>query len=204
MMTFPRGRDRAAAKRLIEAFPAPVVPQAVPLLDCLGGNSPYLADLALREPRLLCAILAQGPDAMCDLALGRLAAAKPTLPRAETAAELRLAKRHVALATAIADIGGAWSLEQVTGALSDLAEGALRLATAHLLHAAHERGELRLPHPEAPDRGAGFAVLAMGKLGARELNFSSDVDLILIYESGAARSRLDAACGDAGDGAGLL
>jgi glutamate-ammonia-ligase adenylyltransferase len=41
---------------------------------------------------------------------------------------------------------------------------------------------LRLPHPAAPARGAGFTVLAMGKLGARELNFSSDVDLILLYD----------------------
>jgi len=185
MMQFPVGRDRIGAHRLIGAFQEPVGSETKALLDCLGGNSPYLAELALREPKTLCAILAQGPDAVCDLALGRLARAQPTQSRAETAAELRLAKRHVALATAIADIGGAWTLEEVTSALSDLAEGALRLATAHLLHAAQERGELRLPHPAAPDRGSGFAVLAMGKLGARELNFSSDIDLILIYDSGA-------------------
>jgi len=184
-MHFPGGRDRAAAKRLIEAFPEPISAVTESLLDCLGGNSPYLAELALREAKTLCAIMAQGPDAVCDLALGRLAAAKPSAGRSEVAAEMRLAKRHVALATAIADIGGAWCLEQVTGALSDLAEGALRLATAHLLHVAHGRGELRLPHPASPDRGSGFTVLAMGKLGARELNFSSDVDLILIYDSGA-------------------
>jgi glutamate-ammonia-ligase adenylyltransferase len=71
----------------------------------------------------------------------------------------------------------------VTGALSDLAEIALRLATAHLLRAAHDKGDLRLPHPAAPTQNAGFAVLAMGKLGARELNYSSDVDLVLIYDS---------------------
>jgi glutamate-ammonia-ligase adenylyltransferase len=185
MMHFPPGRDRTGAQRLIEAFPEPVGSETTMLLECLGGNSPYLAELALREPKTLCAVMAQGPDAVCDLALGRLARAQATGSRAETAVELRLAKRHVALATAIADIGGAWTLEEVTSALSDLAEGALRLAAAHLLHAAHERGDLRLPHPAAPDRGSGFAVLAMGKLGARELNFSSDIDLILIYESGA-------------------
>ena len=39
-----------------------------------------------------------------------------------------------------------------------------------------------LPHPEAPDRGSGFAVLGMGKLGAHELNYSSDVDLVLLYD----------------------
>ena len=56
---------------------------------------------------------------------------------------------------------------------------------SHLLHAANERGELRLPHPGAPSRGSGFAVLAMGKLGARELNFSSDVDLVLVFDPDA-------------------
>jgi len=184
-MHFPAGRDRPAAQRLIQAFPEPVEPPTAALLDCLGGNSPYLAELALQEPKTIRAILAQGPDAVCDLALGRLTASPPTLTRAETATALRVAKRQVALATAIADVGGAWSLEQVTSALSDLAEAALRLATAHLLYKAHERRELVLPHPAAPGRGSGLAVLALGKLGARELNFSSDVDLILIYDSGA-------------------
>jgi glutamate-ammonia-ligase adenylyltransferase len=184
-MPYPPARDEPAAKRLIEAFPEPAGEEMRALLACLGGNSPYLADLALREAKTLCAILAQGPDAVCDLALGRLAAISPADSRAQIATALRQAKRQIALATAVADIGGAWSLEQVTGALSDLAECALRAATAHLLGAAHDRGELRLPHPAAPDKGSAFTVLAMGKLGARELNYSSDVDLILLYDAAA-------------------
>ncbi len=141
-------------------------------------HSPYLAWLAQQEPEALAA----GPDAACDLALGLLANVSPTLARAQTASLLRTAKRRVALAAATADIEGLWTLGQVTGALSDLAEGALRVAVAHLLRAAHDRGDLRLPHPAAPQRGSGFTVLAMGKLGARELNFSSDVDLILVFD----------------------
>jgi glutamate-ammonia-ligase adenylyltransferase len=146
-------------------------------------NSPYLADLAQRMPETLAAIHAEGPDAVCDRALGRLSAAKPSAARPHIAALMRGIKREVALAAAIADIDGDWSLEQVTGALSDLADGALRLTTAHLLLAAHDRGDLRLANPESPAQGSGFAVIAMGKLGARELNFSSDVDLVLIYDS---------------------
>ncbi len=140
--------------------------------------SPYLTRLAQQEPDCLAA----GPDAACDLALGLLTNVSPTLGRAQTAALLRTAKRRVALAAATADIDDLWTLAQVTGALSDLAEGALRVAVAHLLRAAHDRGDLRLPHPAAPQRGSGFIVLAMGKLGARELNFSSDVDLILVFD----------------------
>ncbi len=170
---------------MLAAFGEPRDAQIDALLDCLGGNSPFLADLALRDATTLRAIMAVGPDAVCDAALTRLAAMPHSFPREKIAASMRVARRHVALAAAIADIGGAWSLDQVTFCLSDLAELALRLATAHLLHAAHDRAELRLPHPEAPACGSGFTVLAMGKLGARELNFSSDVDLVLLYDSGA-------------------
>ena len=56
---------------------------------------------------------------------------------------------------------------------------------AHLLRAAHDAGELRLPDPADPARGGGFTVLGMGKLGARELNYSSDVDLVLLYDPAA-------------------
>lgn len=184
-MTYPLPADRAAAARFAADFSAraPGAPEALrPLLEALGGNSPFLADLALREPATLLAIDANGPDAMCDAALGALQGLVPTLERAKIAAGLRQARRTVALAASVADIGGLWDLESVTGALSDLAEGALRVAAAHLLRAAHARGDLRLPHPAAPERGSGFCVLAMGKLGARELNFSSDVDLILLYD----------------------
>ncbi len=184
---YPKPGDPAAAARFVADFAAKAGAEAggaVPrgLLECLGGNSPYLAELALREPDTLLAILAAGPDAVCDQALGRLGRLAPGLERPKLAAALRHAKREVALAAAVGDIGGQWDLAQVTGALSDLADGALRAVSAHLLLTAHARGDLHLAHPAAPERGSGFVVLAMGKLGARELNFSSDVDLILLYD----------------------
>ena len=76
-------------------------------------------------------------------------------------------------------------LARGTAALSDLAEAALRLATAHLMRMAHESGELALPDPDDPALGCGFTVIGMGKLGARELNYSSDIDLILLYDPDA-------------------
>ena len=193
MNALPTPADAAAAERFVaELRSRAALPAGADLLlAAIGGNSPYLSDLALREPDVTEAILTHGPDAVCDAALLALSGAQPRMPRREMAAALRQAKRHVALATAIADIGGAWSLEQVTGALSDLADTALRVATAHLLHHAHDRGELPLPHPNAPDRGCGFAVLGMGKLGAHELNYSSDVDLVLLYDPAAYPGRED-------------
>jgi glutamate-ammonia-ligase adenylyltransferase len=118
--------------------------------------------------------------------MARLRAARPDTERKRLAALLREAKRSVALATAVADIGGIWKLEQVTEALTALAETALSRSVAYLLRAAHEAGELRLPDPEDPEAGGGFTVLGMGKLGARELNYSSDVDLVLLYDPAAS------------------
>ena len=140
----------------------------------------------MREAASLRALVASGPDAVVAAAMAELAAIAPSTRRDRIAAAMRRAKRIVALATAIADIGGIWPLERVTAALSDLAEATLSLAMAHLLRAAHDAGELRLPDPSDPARGCGFTVLGMGKLGARELNYSSDVDLVLLYDPAAA------------------
>ena len=82
--------------------------------DALGGNSPFLADLAVREAASLRALIAAGPDAVVAAAMAELAAIAPATRRDRVAAAMRRAKRIVALATAIADIGGIWPLERVT------------------------------------------------------------------------------------------
>ncbi|WP_456306004.1 [protein-PII] uridylyltransferase family protein, partial [Komagataeibacter rhaeticus] len=158
------------------------LPGAAPLIDALGGNAPYLADLAQRDITAFLALLTEGAESCTRRILDGLEALPPAMPRARIMAELRIAKRQAALAIALADIGGAWTLEQVTLALSELAENALGAAVRHLLLHAHETGRLRLRNPENPCRGSGFVVLAMGKLGARELNYSSDIDLIVLYD----------------------
>jgi len=195
---WPPPADPNAATRLVERFadavPGHDVPEA--LLRCLGGNSPYLSDLALREAASLVALTRQGPGAVIAQAMAALAEVPPKAPRERVAAALRQAKRIVALATAVADIGQIWRLEQVTAALSDLAEATLGLAVAHLLRAAHDAREITLRHPDDPARASGFIVLGMGKLGARELNYSSDIDLILLHDpdSGIYRGDAPVAC----------
>jgi glutamate-ammonia-ligase adenylyltransferase len=186
---WPPPADAAAAGRFIERVAAhgrtearlARDPAAAAMLACLGGNAPYLADLALRESAALRMLAKSGPDAVVAGEMARLAAIRPTIPRADLAASLRQAKRVCALAIAVADIGGIWPLARVTEALSDLAEAALRACVAHLLRAAHDQGALRLPNPARPEAASGFVVLGMGKLGARELNYSSDIDLVLLH-----------------------
>jgi glutamate-ammonia-ligase adenylyltransferase len=155
------------------------------LLACLGGNAPYLADLALREPAALREIFSRGPDAVVAAQMAALQALPARIGRADLASRLRAAKRIAALAIALADIGGIWPVLRVTEALSDLAQAALEACVAHLLEGARLAGDLRTPPPGTPEAG-GFVVLGMGKLGARELNYSSDIDLVLLHNPDAA------------------
>lgn len=187
---WPVPYDIAAADRLEQDFRGlgraegdlTYVPHFLSMLRSLGGNSPYLASLAIGESAALRRFMAEGPDAVVTDILFYIKQIPPQTRRVTIAAELRRAKRMIALLTGIADVGAIWALENVTAALSDLAEAALRLSVSHLLRVAHDNGKIRLQDPGRPEVAAGFAVLAMGKLGARELNYSSDIDLILLYD----------------------
>jgi [glutamine synthetase] adenylyltransferase / [glutamine synthetase]-adenylyl-L-tyrosine phosphorylase len=167
---------RRAAQALLEH------PLAGRLLEGLFGSSPFLGGLLVDELPFALGLFHQGPQAAIDRALAELGSSGAGREEAALMRDLRLARRRVALAVAIADVAGAWGLAQVTAALSDFADRALRLATSHLLAVAHDRGELALPHPEEPERASGYILIAMGKLGARELNYSSDIDLIALYD----------------------
>jgi [glutamine synthetase] adenylyltransferase / [glutamine synthetase]-adenylyl-L-tyrosine phosphorylase len=155
------------------------------VLECILGNSPFLGEALLREPGFFCNLLQSG----FDTGFGRLLddVRKSAPPDCETPAlmrNLRQGKRRAALLIALADISNSWSLAQVTGALSDFAEVALQAATGHALLQAHKGGRLTLPDPQQPEVGSGLIVLAMGKFGARELNYSSDIDLIVLFDDG--------------------
>lgn len=191
--SWPAPADPAAALRLMERFSSLGAPEAAlaaqpgggAMLAALGGGSPYLSDLLLREHAVALYAAQAGPGAAVSQAMQALAAIRPAAPRAQVASGLRQAKRQVALVAAMADIAGAWGQARVTAVLSDLAEAALHLAVDHLVRAAHEACEITLPDPDRPAQGCGLTVLGMGKLGARELNYSSDIDLILLFDPAA-------------------
>lgn len=201
---WPAPHDAGGAERLIERFGEAgrierrlvTRPEIAALLRCLGGNSAYLADVAVRETATIRRLADDGPDAVVRDAMADLVSEPPGGRRDRIAAALRKAKRIIALTVAVADIGGIWRLEKVTGALSALAEATLSLSVAHLLRAAHDSGDLQLPDPAEPALHSGFTVLGMGKLGARELNYSSDVDLVLLYDP-ATGHYTDRTAGDA-------
>ncbi len=126
-------------------------------------NSPFLAGLIDRHPTLV-ALIEQGAfDAALDAALA--------VEHSSLGAQLRIQRQGVALVTAIADLSGAWDLAKVTQTLSDFADTALEQA---ITAAITER------MPDAEPRG--FAVIALGKHGGRELNYSSDIDPIFLFD----------------------
>ena len=149
-----------------------------PLIGGTAGCSPYLRGLMAREADWLRVAMSLSPETALATVLTALDAVPPDqLPQA-----LRQAKRRVALLAALADLGGVWPLEGVTGALTALADRAVDLGLKSLIVAEIRRGRLPGQTPDDADTAAGMVVLAMGKMGAAELNYSSDIDLICLFD----------------------
>ena len=152
-------------------------------------GSPYLATLIRRDPQRFHRILTEPAERHFESLLReveqveRLAA--PDIAGLKAVADTaRQMKAEGALLIACADIIDAWSLDTITGALTDLADTSLRCAVRHLFRQAVARGEWKpdTADADAPDVASGYFILAMGKHGARELNYSSDVDLVVLYD----------------------
>jgi len=154
------------------------------LLAAIFGNSPFLSKLAIVEWPLLLRFAEDGPDVVFDeITTAVEQRAEPGEDQAGLMRRLRIAKRQAALVAGVAEIAGSWSLEQQMAGLSRLAEAALGATLRHLLRAADSRRSIKLADPQDPERGSGLIVLGMGKLGGGELNYSSDIDLILLFDS---------------------
>jgi glutamate-ammonia-ligase adenylyltransferase len=175
----PRAHD--PARGAAAAAPLGATGPVAELLIGAAGSSAFLCGLIERERDWLAGALDAAPEASMAALLDEAGAGEG--PKAAASA-LRRAKRRAALLIALADLGGVWDLTAVTGALTDLADRALAVAAAAAL-AQETAGPLKGLDPAA----AGLVILAMGKQGARELNYSSDVDLICLFDE----SRFDPA-----------
>ncbi|EBA11324.1 Glutamate-ammonia-ligase adenylyltransferase [Roseobacter sp. CCS2] len=145
------------------------------LIAGTAGCSPYLADL-LRHEAAWVGPASDDPEA----AIAALLADIPNTKLTDLAVGLRQAKRRVALLTGLADLGGVWPLETVTQILTDFADAAVQATITQLVAAEVARG--KLPAGGDPADAGGMVVLAMGKMGAGELNYSSDIDLICLFD----------------------
>ncbi|MBP2157768.1 MULTISPECIES: bifunctional [glutamine synthetase] adenylyltransferase/[glutamine synthetase]-adenylyl-L-tyrosine phosphorylase [Asticcacaulis] len=164
-----------------------VLLQAEAAIRPIVAASPYLAGLMRRDPQRLRETLITAPEARLKailLATEALEAQAATIEAPDVNAAkkiLRHLKADTHLLTAMADLGDVWSLDHVTAALTRFADAVTCAALALVVREERDKGRL-LP-PDDPkwdkDRGVlpGLFVLAMGKHGAGELNYSSDIDI---------------------------
>ncbi|MEM8877293.1 MAG: bifunctional [glutamine synthetase] adenylyltransferase/[glutamine synthetase]-adenylyl-L-tyrosine phosphorylase [Pseudomonadota bacterium] len=154
------------------------------VLSSIAAGSHYLRDWMLRDPARLTEILARKFDETIRHSTADLATDMAEATRiADAMAALRKHKSVVAPAVALADLGGVIDVNRVIAETSALADRTVAAAIDWLL-GHHAQDDRFFPaDPKHPSRDSGLIVLAMGKHGARELNVSSDIDLILFYEN---------------------
>ena len=167
------------APALAPAADAAEAPQAAALLDAVFSAAPYLAALSQRSPQLLADCLLRDPDSHLAEARAALAADMAQAPGTKEAMTLlRQFKHRTALLTGLADLGGVWPTVVTLKALSEAADATLQEAVAFLFRKAREAGQIT-----SPSGAPGYFIIAMGKLGAMELNYSSDIDFMVFYDA---------------------
>jgi [glutamine synthetase] adenylyltransferase / [glutamine synthetase]-adenylyl-L-tyrosine phosphorylase len=155
-----------------------------PLLWALGGT-PFLAEQVIRHPEWASWLAKPGVLQRATSATSvasearRLAGGRG---QTEARAALRLLRRREIVRVAVRDLQRLATVDETLSALSALADGLVQVALE--VAAAGDDGLAARPPREVP----GFAVLALGKLGGRELNFSSDVDLVYVHRGGAGEA----------------
>jgi glutamate-ammonia-ligase adenylyltransferase len=205
--TAPRLVDPEIAHARVSAWLAGLAPEKKKLLNALltakpvvntllaslTENSPFLWELASREPDRLLRLLQTNPEEQFVSVLadhGHRASA--STDESEAMRLLRRMKAEAALLIGLADIGGVWPVMQTAVALTKLADAAVAAAAQFVLAEAVRAGRLTPNDKSTPQIGSGYIVLAMGKMGAFELNYSSDIDLIVLYDPAAPALPKDA------------
>ncbi len=152
-------------------------------LSGVFAGSSFLWGLAERNPTLLARMLIRPSEAEFADILSRceVAAARARSIR-DIMRVLRQAKSEAAFLIALADLAGIWPVEEATERLSKAADVFLGLAVRFLLDRAAEAGHFLPKDAANPEKESGLVILGMGKYGAQELNYSSDIDLIIFFD----------------------
>jgi glutamate-ammonia-ligase adenylyltransferase len=167
-------------------------PFVAQLLASFADSAPFLWELATVEPQRLLRLLQAEPDQYFpEVLTAGSAAVLRAKDDAGAMRALRRMKAEGALLIALCDIGGVWPIMRAALALTELADSAVSSAVQFLLADAARAGRIAPANPKHPDEGSGYIVLAMGKMGAFELNYSSDIDLIVFYDPDASALKPD-------------
>jgi [glutamine synthetase] adenylyltransferase / [glutamine synthetase]-adenylyl-L-tyrosine phosphorylase len=171
----------AAIDDLVVRFPL-----AGTILFGIAEASPYLFDSVRADAARLIRLLDCEPEPyLAQLIETTCRDVSEASSEADVMLLLRRMKSEAALLIALCDIGGVWPVMQVTAALTDLAVASVQSVLRFLLRQEAARGRLAPPDPDQPEDSSGLIVLAMGKMGAGELNYSSDIDLIVFFDPAA-------------------
>jgi [glutamine synthetase] adenylyltransferase / [glutamine synthetase]-adenylyl-L-tyrosine phosphorylase len=159
-------------------------PASAGFLSAILDLSPFLREILLRRPAILEALCETAPEARLEQLLAEISETWREEGITETTlmAALRKAKQEAHVLIALADLGGLFETAETTAWLTRLAEACIRAAVSFLLRDADASGKITLPDRDRPEEGCGWIVLGMGKLGAHELNYSSDIDLIIFID----------------------
>jgi [glutamine synthetase] adenylyltransferase / [glutamine synthetase]-adenylyl-L-tyrosine phosphorylase len=151
----------------------------------LRANSQFLARIIENEPDWIESLLHQPIRDLLDRSI-KMCEQAAVAGEVDCKRILRQARNRFAVLIAALESSGAMPVEESCRELTAFADAALRAATNCALRSLHASGRLTLPNPNDPERGCGFVILAMGKQGACELNYSSDIDLIVLYNDEAS------------------
>ena len=176
------GIARSAAGQSLKSLIA-ANPRLNAVLGGIAGTAPYLWDLVCADPDRLLRIVTNSPEE--EFAKLLRTAQRSSATASDAARVMRILRRmktEAALLIALADIGGVWPLARVTASLTDVADTALRVGVHHLLAQAAKSRKISLADQKNPEVASGYMVLAMGKMGAHELNYSSDIDLMVFFD----------------------
>ncbi|MFZ2099801.1 MAG: hypothetical protein WAU86_04480 [Oricola sp.] len=179
----------AAAERVGAERLTALARKSGPLCDFLVAVmtlSPFLSHQIERQPAVLESLF----DAPARKRLAEIVDRTEAMRHGDDFAEseaalmaaLRREKAALHLLVALGDLSGAFPVEETTYWLSRFAEVSLGAAAAWILRDAHGTGKLVLADTSEPETGSGWIMLSMGKLGAHELNYSSDIDVIVLFD----------------------
>ena len=171
----PPAFDPDAAQRLRQDFGprfASLSQDEQSLIDGVAGCSPYLRRLMQQNIDLVVGLFHMSPEDALAEACALAEKASHLSDQQSQMKGLRQAKKQAALAIAFADIARVWDVMTAAHAVSQFADAVVEAALqAAMVRAGFERD------------ARGVCVLAMGKHGGEELNYSSDIDLIVLFDA---------------------
>ena len=175
--------DKSQAADLVSELPCELTTNSIgELLHGVAGCSPFLGQLMRLNSSWLVDVIHQPSTSVLNDLIGDISDHPNPMDWDTLLRNLRIVRGRAALYIALCDLGGLWCLRDVTKNLSFLASSLIECTLKWIIQDAIR--QKKIPDITEKDiiNGTGLFVIAMGKLGAQELNYSSDIDLICLFD----------------------